>query len=223
MSNMKNKVEAFFEDLPIKDERLIRRHSNIDRLTHWAIAIFYIVLWISGLALFHPYFYWLSAFFGGGPFMRIIHPFVGVLMTALFFWYAAKVREENKITEDDKEWLRNSFAYMNKDFSHTHDTGKYNGGQKMMFWSVVVCLAVLLITGILIWQPYFAPYIPAVIRRMAVILHALSGFIMFIGIGVHIYASIWTKGSLTAMTRGTVSKKWAKTHHPAWFRKMTGR
>jgi len=37
---------------------------------------------------------------------------------------------------------------------------------------------------------------------------------------VHVYAAIWIKGTVRAMTRGTVSQGWAWKHHRAWFRQM---
>ena len=68
----------------IREGAEIPRYSTAERLTHWAVAVAYVALFFSGLALFHPYFYWLSALFGGGPFLRILHPFLGVTLAVLF-------------------------------------------------------------------------------------------------------------------------------------------
>jgi cytochrome b subunit of formate dehydrogenase len=57
---------------------LLTRYSTGERLTHWGVAIAYVALFLSGLALFHPFFFWLSAVFGGAAFMRVLHPFLGV-------------------------------------------------------------------------------------------------------------------------------------------------
>jgi formate dehydrogenase subunit gamma len=38
---------------------------------------------------------------------------------------------------------------------------------------------------------------------------------------MHVYAAIWVKGTVRAMTRGTVSESWAKTNHALWHREMT--
>jgi formate dehydrogenase subunit gamma len=43
------------------------------------------------------------------------------------------------------------------------------------------------------------------------------------GIIVHVYAAIWVKGTLRAMTRGTVSEAWARHHHRGWYRQVTGK
>ena len=46
---------------------------------------------------------------------------------------------------------------------------------------------------------------------------------VLVGIILHVYAALfWVRGSLRAMTRGTVSRAWARHHHPLWYRRMTG-
>jgi glycosyltransferase involved in cell wall biosynthesis len=54
-------------------------------------------------------------------------------------------------------------------------------------------------------------------------LHAAMAFVMFVGIGIHVYAAYWTKGSIRAMTRGTVTRAWARFHHPGWYAKLVGK
>ena len=46
-------------------------------------------------------------------------------------------------------------------------------------------------------------------------------FVLIFAIIVHIYAGIWVKGSIRAMTRGWVTPGWAWKHHRAWFREVT--
>ena len=86
-----------------------------------------------------------------------------------------------------------------------------------------VCIPLLLLSGIVIWRPWFAPYFPIGLLRVAVLVHALVAWIMILAIIVHVYAAIWVKGTVRAMTRGTVSAAWAKHHHRAWYREMTGK
>ena len=54
-------------------------------------------------------------------------------------------------------------------------------------------------------------------------IHAAMAFVMFVGIGVHVYAAYWTKGAIQAMTRGTVTRAWARVHHPGWYAKVVGK
>src|SRR5438034_251912 len=51
----------------MKDDDLIERYHPADRANHWLTAITFILLAASGLALFHPAFFFLSHLFGGGP------------------------------------------------------------------------------------------------------------------------------------------------------------
>jgi formate dehydrogenase subunit gamma len=199
----------------------ILRHPVGERVTHWAVAIVFIFLFLSGLAMFHPLFYWFSSLFGSGQFMRFLHPIAGVALVLLFYPYAARVWNDNAWQPADKAWVKNMFSFMRKEH-HPGDTGKYNAGQKLMFWSMVPIIALLLITGAMIWQPWFAPVFPVSLRRIAGLLHAFFSFIMFVGIGIHWYAAYWTRGSIQAMVQGKVTRKWAKFHHPAWYRKVTG-
>lgn len=205
------------------DPALVPRYSHPERLTHWAVAVAYVALFLSGLALFHPFFYWLSAVFGGGALMRVIHPFLGVAFAILFYAYALRLVRDNLLVPSDRRWLRGMVGYMNKKGEDVPVEGKYNAGQKLMYWSMVVVIALLLVSGLLIWRPYIAPGVPAPAKQLASVVHAVMAFVMFVGIGIHIYAAYWTKGSMRAMTRGTVSRAWARFHHPGWYAKMEGK
>jgi formate dehydrogenase subunit gamma len=200
----------------------IRRYSEGERLTHWAVALAYIALFLSGLALFHPFFYWTSALFGSPALMRILHPFIGVALAILFFSYALRLVRDNLFSESDRRWLRNMPAYMNGR-EEARVEGKYNAGQKLMYWSMIVSIAALLVTGIFMWRPYFAPAFPLPIRRIMAVFHVVFAFIMFVGIGIHVYAALWTRGSMRAMTQGWVTRRWARYHHPGWYEKVAGK
>lgn len=206
----------------MSQEPMILRHSVAERVLHWTVAINFVFLFASGLALFHPVFFWLSELFGGGAFMRWLHPLTGVTLAVLFFGYASTLARDNRWLPADAEFVKNLWAYMRKQFE-PRETHKYNAGQKLMYWSMVPIIAVLLVTGLALWQPYFAPSVPPELRRIAGLLHAASAFIMFVGIGVHVYAAYWTRGSITSMVRGTVSRSWARFHHPAWVRELDGK
>ncbi len=195
--------------------RLLRRYTTGERLTHWAVAVAYVALFLSGLAMFHPFFFWTSSLFGSAAFMRVLHPFLGATFFVLFYAYALRLVKDNAWTRGDTAWLRQMFAYMNKK-AEPRVEGKYNAGQKLMYWSMVAVIAILFATGVCMWRPYFAPAVPMGLRRFANVVHAAMAFVMFIGIGVHVYAAYWTKGSMRAMTRGTVSRAWAMLHHPGW-------
>ncbi len=200
----------------------IQRYSANERTHHWITAILFILLAASGLAFFHPAFWPLTALLGGGSWARILHPFLGVLMFVSFFLLALRVWGDNKIEAHDREWNKRLGDVINNRDDNLPEIGKYNMGQKQLFRVLVVSIIVLLISGVVLWRPYFAGAFPIDVVRLAALLHSLAGFVLILGIIVHIYAAIWVKGSIRAMTRGTVSHGWAQHHHPLWYRKMTG-
>jgi formate dehydrogenase subunit gamma len=203
--------------------RQIQRYTARERNNHWVVAIAFVLAGLSGLALFHPAFFFLTNLFGGGPWTRILHPFIGVVLFLAFILLAGRFWRFNHITSADRQWMKHiNDELCNRD-QNLPEQGKFNAGQKYLFWTVVVTVPTLLISGIVIWQPWFAPFFPLVLLRIAAVVHALVAWIMILAIIVHIYAGIWVKGSVRAMTRGTVSEAWAKFHHRAWYRDVTGK
>jgi formate dehydrogenase subunit gamma len=201
----------------------IQRYTAKERSNHWVVAIAFVLAALSGLALFHPAFFFLTHLFGGGTWTRILHPFIGVLMFLFFMAMAARFWGFNRFTPADRQWMKRIGDVICNHDENLPELGKYNAGQKYLFWMMVVSIPLLLLTGIVIWQPWFAPYFSIGLMRAAVVIHALAAWVMILGIIVHIYAAIWVKGTVRAMTRGTVSAAWAKHHHRAWYREMTGK
>ena len=100
------------------------------------------------------------------------------------------------------------------------EQGKYNGGQEAAVLGLVLCMAGITVSGFMIWRAWID--LPVFWERVAVLVHALCAFGMFMLIIMHVYAAIWTRGTIRAMFYGTVTRAWAKQHHRAWYRKMTG-
>jgi formate dehydrogenase subunit gamma len=202
--------------------RYLRRYADGDRINHWAVAILFVLAALSGLSLFHPSLYFFSNLFGGGPWTRILHPFIGVLMALGFLLLFFQVWRENVWTARDGEWIRHAGDMLAGDKSGMPPAGKYNAGQKLVFWASGISLLLLFVTGFVFWQPWFADAFPILLRRLAVVLHALFAVVLILSVIVHVYAAIWVKGTMRAMTRGTVSEAWARQNHPQWYRDMTG-
>ena len=204
------------------DPKTILRYTPSERANHWLTAITTVLLTLSGLCFFHPFFYPLSQLFGGGVWARILHPFIGVVMTASFGVMYLKYRQQNVMTPADWEWMRHVREIAGGDDRNMPETGKFNGGQKLLFWLMTACMVMLVLSGIVIWRAYFSFLFPVGLIRLASVLHAASAAIMIALIMFHIYAAIWTRESIDAMLYGRVRRAWAKQHHPAWFREMTG-
>jgi len=201
----------------------IQRYNPEERANHWIVALAFILAALSGLALFHPSFFFFSNLFGGGAWTRILHPFIGLIMFFFFMFTVAWYWRDNIVNDNDRRWMKKlRDVIANRDHG-LPEVGKYNAGQKYLFWTLVTCMALLILSGIVMWRPYFAELFPILLTRIAVVVHALAAFVLIMGIIVHIYAAIWVKGSIRAMTRGTVSEAWARHHHPGWYRKVTGK
>jgi formate dehydrogenase subunit gamma len=194
------------------------RYTANERTNHWITAITFVLLALSGLALFHPSMFWLTALFGGGQWTRILHPFVGVVMFVSFFILALRFWHHNYLDRDDVQWLRQIDDVLTNREENLPEIGRYNAGQKLLFFTMVLCLLLLLGSGIVIWRRYFSFYFPIDLIRLAAVVHATAAFVLIVGIVVHIYAALWIKGSIGAMVRGTVTLGWARKHHPKWFR-----
>jgi formate dehydrogenase subunit gamma len=167
--------------------------------------------------------FWLSALFGGGQWTRILHPFVGIVMFIAFIALAARVWHHNLLDRDDVQWLRQIDDVLANREDALPQIGRYNAGQKLLFFVMVACLLLLLLTGIGIWRRYFGGAFPVGLIRVSAVLHAFAAFVLIIGIIIHVYAGFWVKGSFSAMVRGTVTLGWAHKHHPKWFREILKR
>lgn len=198
--------------------RVIERYTANERTNHWIVAIAFVLTALSGLALFHPALYWLSALFGGGTWTRILHPFLGLLMILTFAVLAMGMWRFNRMEPRDWQWLRQSRDVVNNREERLPDVGRFNAGQKLLFFWLVVCAIVLLLSGFVIWREFFSVYFSTGVVRVSAVLHALFAFLLICAIIIHIYAGFWVKGSVQAMTRGTVTPGWAWKHHRAWFR-----
>lgn len=200
----------------------ITRYRDRTRMNHWAVALLFICAGLTGLALFHPSMYFFSAFFGGGQWTRILHPFFGLFMVLGFVFLFFAVVRDNFWTKLDTEWVKKAPTMVTTgDEHHMPPVHKYNAGQKGVFWVFAISLVLLLITGFMFWQPWFADFFPIPLRRIAMLVHAVAALALVLSVIVHVYAAIWVKGSFRAMTRGTVHEDWAKAHHPLWYKEVT--
>lgn len=204
-------------------DKTIQRYSDSERINHWIVAFSFILAGLSGLAVFHPATSWLALVFGGGPWTRVLHPFFGVVMFAGFLSMMFRFWRYNILNANDIQWLRLIGDVLNNREDRLPEVGKYNAGQKMAFWTMVSCMIVLMVTGVLFWRPWFASYFPITVVRLGALFHALAATVLIITIIVHVYAAIWVKGTIGAMIRGRVSANWARSHHPIWYRDVTKR
>lgn len=202
----------------MKKQMKIQRYSAPERINHWVTAFCFILAAVSGLGFFFPSFNWLMGIFGTPQMARILHPFAGVVMFAAFIIMFFRYWHHNLFNKEDIVWAKNIRKIIVNE--EVGDTGRYNLGQKFVFWGAITFLVLLLVSGIVIWRPYFAPAFSIPMIRIALLVHSFAAVALIVVIMVHVYAAFWVKGSITAMVEGWVSKVWAEKHHPRWYREI---
>jgi formate dehydrogenase subunit gamma len=199
------------------------RHPVYTRFLHWSVAIFFILSLLTGFAVYSPWlFRWIAPLFGGGARARALHPWFGLVFELFFLfqfinWFAPMLW-----TPADRRWLKRIKAYAtNEEKLESEDVGFFNAGQKLYFWAIAVSGVFFLITGLLIW---FDDAVAGWIVAVSYVLHDLAALVMLGGLIIHIYeGTAHQPGTFRSMIDGTVTEKWAWTHHPAWYRAVTGR
>lgn len=203
----------------MKKTNIIIRYNALERINHWIVAISFILLALSGLGFLFPSFNWLMNIFGTPQLARLLHPFFGVLMFLAFIIMFLRYWRHNLIKRGELIWAKKIHKVLQN--QEVGDVGRYNLGQKGVFWMAIFSLLLLLSSGLIIWRPWFAPYFPIPLIRAALLVHSLAAVMFIMVIMVHIYAAVWwIKGSVTAMVEGWVTEKWAKKHHPRWYREL---
>ena len=206
----------------VHDDELLR-HPVYARLLHWNVAAFFILALLSGFAIYTPWlFRWLTPLFGGGAMTRLLHPWFSLGFVVLFALQFSNWLQPMTWTGDDRRWMRRLSEYITNSATSEPDyVGFFNAGQKLYFWAIAGSAIVFLASGIPMWFPgtFGRP-----IAAIGYVLHDIAAVIMLVGFIVHVYeASVAAPGTFRAMIRGTVERRWARTHHPAWYRRETGR
>jgi formate dehydrogenase subunit gamma len=149
-----------------------------------------------------------------------LHPILGVLMFLSFIIFAIQKLGDNMLKSYDWAWMgRIGDVLANRD-ENMPEIGKYNAAQKLMYWFTLLFMITLLVSGLIIWRQFFSHMFSIEAIRWAALVHGVSGVLLIITIIVHIYAAIWVKGTMSAITKGTVTRSWAKHHHPLWYRSL---
>jgi len=204
------------------DPVTVDRYTPGARVNHWITATCLVLLALSGLALFHPSLYFLTGLFGGGQITRAIHPWIGVVLFFSFAGLFLRFWKANLWRREDGTWMARLHDVLTGREENLPEIGKYNAGQKVVFWSMSILIITLIASGLVIWDQYFAEYSTIPQKRVAVLVHALAAVAIICVWIVHVYAAIWVRGTINAMTRGQVTGGWAWRHHRKWLRELVG-
>ena len=200
------------------------RNTTATRINHWITGGCFVLLLLSGLSMFHPLLFFLSELFGGGQWTRAVHPWIGIVLLVSYAGLIVQFWRDNLWSWDDIAWMREIQHVLVNEEEGVPEVARFNAGQKFVFWSMALLVPVLFVTGLVIWEVYFSPYTTIELQRIAVLIHSLAAVAAIIVWIVHVYAAIWVKGSVRAMTQGWVTPGWAWRHHRKWLRRlaMTG-
>ncbi|AWK85801.1 formate dehydrogenase subunit gamma [Azospirillum thermophilum] len=200
--------------------RMVPRFGGLDRFAHWTTAVSFLVMAATGLVLTfgrpllipligHP------AFTGLAVWSKSVHNFVSVpfvfgLLLILVLWVRDNIPEKA-----DWIWLRTLGGLLDKGGEHP-EAGRFNAGQKGVFWSVVFGGAAMALTGYLLMVPFTVTGIGGM--QILHVIHAVLAGLMIAAIIGHIYiGTIGMEGAFDAMGRGEVDENWAIEHHHRWY------
>jgi len=236
-----------------KTGRKILRFSSLERFSHWLMAGSFILLALTGLiSLFGRMF--LIPLVGKGAFATLaevgkwIHnnvswAFIVGLALVFFLWVL-----DNFPKRSDLVWLAKGGGLFTKGVHPP--AGKFNAGEKIVFWTVILLGVMISLTGLSLLFPFqiqmFAPTfqvlndlgLPQLVglgtlntdlalqeeMQYAQLWHAVIAFVYMAVIFAHIYlGSVGMEGAYAAMTNGEVEEQWAREHHSLWLEEIQDR
>lgn len=204
--------------------RKILRFNGIERFAHWTLASTFIILALTGLNIIigrtvilplvgEGAFGTLSAW-GKVAHNFLAWPFMVALVMIVVLWVIHNL--PNRV---DLEWIKQGGGLLKKG---VHPPAKkFNAGQKLIFWAVVVGGGALSFTGVMLLFPAevatFADW------QFYQTIHALTAAVLSAVIIAHIYiGSVGMEGAFDAMGSGEVDENWAKEHHSLWVEEVKG-
>jgi formate dehydrogenase subunit gamma len=196
----------------------IPRFDAAERTVHWLTALSFLYAALTGLALWSYKLYWIAWVFGGGPTVREMHPWGGLVFAVALGLMAGRWNRQMRLSAEDGVWLRSAHRYAMHDESGLPEAGRFNAGQKSLFWFQICAASLLLLSGIVLWWP---EAMPRGLRLAAVLVHPLAAIAAIGGIIVHIYmGTAAVPGAFRGMIQGWVKPGWARSHHPKWYREL---
>jgi formate dehydrogenase subunit gamma len=204
--------------------RTLVRFNGFERFVHWMTATCFIVLALSGLnitfgkELLTP---WIGAeaFAAWSQWAKYAHnylsfPFTLGVVLIFFMWIVW-----NFPSAVDFRWIREGGGLI----GNRHPPARrFNAGQKVIYWVVVLGGAAAAITGYLLMFPFYATDVAGM--QLAQMIHGIVGVVFIAIMLAHIYiGSIGMQGAFEAMGSGEVDVNWAQQHHSLWLEREAQR
>jgi formate dehydrogenase subunit gamma len=198
--------------------RVIVRFNALERFVHWMTATCFIILALSGLnitfgkSLLAPII-GLDAFAAWSQWAKYAHnylsfPFTIGVVLILLLWIAGNI--PNRV---DVEWVKRGGGIVGSDHPPAQ---RFNAGQKMIYWIVVLGGLASAVTGYMLMFPFYATDIAGM--QTAQSIHGVVAALFIAVMLGHIYiGTIGMEGAFEAMGEGTVDENWARQHHSLWL------
>lgn len=204
--------------------RFIQRFSDMDRLAHWTMAISFVILAVTGLIItFGKYvllpvigytlFSWLAMI------AKNLHNFVTPVFVLGVGVFIVLFFRDNLPRLYDMQWLLKFGGMLSKRGEHI-PTGRFNAGEKALFWGLVCVFSVALcVSGAVMLFPNYDQ--GRSIMQVANITHGVCALLGIAMACFHIYlGTVGMKGAYDAMRTGYVDEAWAKEHHQIWYEEV---
>ncbi|TFW32570.1 formate dehydrogenase subunit gamma [Massilia horti] len=202
--------------------RRMRRFSDWERFIHWANAISFVLLAITGLIILFGKNLLLpllghNAFSTLALLSKYVHNFFGPLFIVCSVLMFITFVRRNFFDRWDWQWIKQGGGLV----SHKHvPAGFFNAGEKAWFWLGLGLLGIVMsITGLILDFVTFGQ--TRYVLQVANYLH-IAGATLYIAAALgHIYiGTLGTPGAYEAMRHGTVDEEWAKAHHRIWYERV---
>ncbi|MCK9294157.1 MAG: formate dehydrogenase subunit gamma [Desulfobulbaceae bacterium] len=198
---------------------MIKASSAFERVVHWSMALFCLLLCITGMGMMYHSLNFIGELMGGMIVLKYVHNFSGLFFgVSLLFAFGMWWKEAGLFSfPEDLQWLKAFGGYLWR-VDKMPEVGKYNFGQKIFFLVVAGYGMIMVVSGLIMWFPL--SFSTGLVRIMFV-LHALGFVLILPFFFIHLYmATIGVPGSAPAMLTGWVTRAWLKNQHPKWLKEM---
>ncbi len=201
----------------------ILRYTLSERVVHWVAGVSYVYLLLNGLGLWSPAMWWMIVILGGGPLARLMHPWVGLVFVASVLWMYRIWKDDMRVTDGDRAWNKALSQYIRNEDENLPPVGRFNAGQKYLFWVMFSGGIALLLTGLVLWFTEYIPPSLGFLRQISVLVHPIAFLATLGGFIIHVYmGTAVARGGFSSVIRGEVTESWARKHHRLWLDRITG-
>ncbi|MEN9889697.1 MAG: hypothetical protein RL559_1734 [Pseudomonadota bacterium] len=201
--------------------RQIERFTPFERSAHWANAIAFVALAVSGIVMAFGKFF-LQPIIGNTLFgwltyaLKNVHNFAGPLFAVSLVIVIITFVRDNLPRAEDLTWLLKGGGLLSE---HEVPSHRFNAGEKVLFWGGVFVLGLIVIASGLVLDKL----VPGLVyerstMQISHMVHAAATFLMMAMFMGHIYmGTVGMRGAYSAMRTGYVDETWAKEHHELWY------